>query len=127
MTDPNGPGAAAPGYRMFLRDLEMIASVGVHPHEKIKPQRIRVSVELTVKPRVAGAPDTLDSVLSYEEVANAIRAIVAEGHVHLIETLAERIASACLADHRASWVQVRVEKPDIFPDAATVGIEIERP
>ena len=115
------------GYRMFLRDLEMIASVGVHPHEKIKPQRIRVSVELHVKPRPAGAPDTLDSVLSYEEVAIAIRAIVAEGHVHLIETLAERVAAACLADDRADWVRVKVEKPDIFPDAATIGIEIERP
>jgi len=120
-------GGAAPGYRMFLRDLEIIASVGVHAHEKIKPQRIRVSVELQVLPRSEGAPDTLDSVLSYEEVANAIRAIVAEGHVHLIETLAERIAAACLADDRASRVRVRVEKPDIFPDAATVGIEIERP
>lgn len=118
---------SAPGYRMFLRDLEMIASVGVHPHEKIKPQRIRVSVDLDVGPRAADATDTLDSVLSYEDLATAIRGIVAEGHVHLIETLAERIAQACLSDHRATSVRVRVEKPDIFADAATVGIEIERP
>ena len=39
---------------MFLRDLELIASVGVHAHEKIKPQRIRVSIELNVGPRRPG-------------------------------------------------------------------------
>lgn len=120
-------GSARPGYRMFMRDLELIASVGVHAHEKIKPQRIRVSIELWVAPRSADARDTLDSVLSYEEVADAIRAIIAEGHVHLIETLAERVAQACLARNAVNWVKVKIEKPDIFPDAATVGIEIERP
>ena len=120
------PRAAKPGYRMFLRDLEMIASVGVHPHEKIRPQRIRVSIELRVRPRT-NSQDTLESVLSYEDVANAVRAIVSGGHVHLIETLAERIAQSCLSHPEVDWVQVRIEKPDVFPDIATVGIEIERP
>ena len=114
------------GYRMFLRDLEMIASVGVHPQEKIRPQRIRVSIDLRVQSRAPEAPDTLESVLSYEDVANAIREIVAEGHVHLIETLADRIAESCLSHQEVGWVQVRIEKPDIFPDIATVGVEIER-
>lgn len=123
MTAPDN----AAGYRIFLRDLELIASIGVHPHEKIKPQRIRVSVDLIVSLRPADAPDTLESAVSYEDVVNTIRGMVAEGHVHLIETLAERVAAACLAEPRVSWVKVRIEKPDIFPDAATVGIEIERP
>ena len=121
------PRAGQPGYRMFLRDLELIASVGVHPQEKIRPQRIRVSIELRVRPRAAGSEDTLESVLSYEDVANAVRGIVSQGHVHLIETLAERIAQSCLSHTEVEWVQVRIEKPDVFPDVATVGIEIERP
>jgi dihydroneopterin aldolase len=118
---------ASAGYRIFVRDLEMIASVGVHAHEKITPQRIRVSIDLRVGPRPADAPDTVDTVLSYENVVKAIRAIVAQGHFQLLETLAERIAAACLTHYTVNWVQVRIEKPDIFPDAATVGIEIERP
>ena len=77
--------------------------------------------------RAARAADRLETVLSYEDVANAIRAIVAEGHVHLIETLAERVAAVCLSDSRVSKVLVRIEKPDIFADIATVEIEIERP
>jgi 7,8-dihydroneopterin aldolase/epimerase/oxygenase len=114
-------------YRIFIRDLEMIASVGVHQFEKIKPQRIRVSIDLSVGPRPADATDTVDTVLSYENVVKAVRAIVATGHFHLIETLAERIAAECLQHYTVSSAKVKIEKPDIFPDAATVGIEIERP
>jgi dihydroneopterin aldolase len=55
-----------------------------------------------------------------------VRALVAERHVNLIETLAERIASLVLEDRRVREVSVRVEKLDIFPDAASVGIEIVR-
>jgi dihydroneopterin aldolase len=114
-------------YRIFIRDLEMIASVGVHQFEKIKPQRIRVSIDLTVGPRGPDATDTVDTVLSYENVVKAVRAIVATGHFHLIETLAERIAAECLNHYTVVSAKVKIEKPDIFPDAATVGIEIERP
>jgi dihydroneopterin aldolase len=44
----------------------------------------------------------------------------------LLETLAEEIAAICLQDGRVRSVRVRVEKLDIFPDAASVGVEIER-
>ena len=114
-------------YRIFVRDLEMIASVGVHAHEKVRPQRIRVSIDLTVGPRAPDATDTVDTVLSYENIVKAVRAIVATGHFQLIETLAERVAAECLKHYTVSGVKVKIEKPDIFPDAATVGIEIERP
>ena len=43
-----------------------------------------------------------------------MRGIVAAGHVRLVETLAERIAEACLADRRVHLARVRVEKLDIF-------------
>jgi dihydroneopterin aldolase len=114
-------------YRIFIRDLEMIASVGVYEFEKVRPQRIRVSIDLNVGPRAPDATDTADTVLSYENIVKATRAIVATGHFHLIETLAEKIAAECLNHYTVASVTVKIEKPDIFPDAATVGIEIERP
>ena len=119
--------AMGKNYRIFVRDLEMIASVGVHEFEKVRPQRIRVSIDLAVGPRAPDATDTVDTVLSYENIVKATRAIVATGHFQLIETLAERIAAECLNHYTVASVKVKIEKPDIFPDAATVGIEIERP
>ena len=118
--------AGGKNYRIFIRDLEMIASVGVHAFEKVRPQRIRVSIDLSVGPRPADATDTVDSVLSYENIVKAVRAIVATGHFHLIETLAERVAAHCLVDPRVENARVRVEKPDIMPSCRSVGVEVER-
>jgi dihydroneopterin aldolase len=46
--------------------------------------------------------------------------------VNLVETLAERAAALCLADPAALSVRLRVEKLDVYPDAASVGVEIVR-
>jgi hypothetical protein len=64
--------------------------------------------------------------LDYEKVANLVRSIVGSGHMRLVETLAERIAEACLTDARVRLVRIRVEKLDVFPDAVSAGVEIER-
>ena len=118
---------------MFLRDMVLIASIGVHPHEHAAPQRVRINVDLGVEDdgarplsRTPVGRDELARVVDYEKLADRVRAIVATGHVRLVETLAERIAEACLTDHRVHFARVRVEKLDIFTDAASAGVEIER-
>lgn len=111
---------------VFVRDLEIIALLGVHEHEKRKAQRIIVNIDLAVREDLANLADDIKNVVSYETVVKRVEAIVAQGHVHLVETLAERIAEACLADERVSAARVRIEKPDIIPNARSVGVEIER-
>jgi dihydroneopterin aldolase len=76
--------------------------------------------------RQAVGRDELSRVVDYEAIVNRVRAIVAAGHVQLVETLAERLAEACLADARVAVATVRVEKLDVFADAASAGVEIER-
>jgi 7,8-dihydroneopterin aldolase/epimerase/oxygenase len=118
--------ASASVRHMFIRDLVLECLIGVHKHEQRKPQRIRINVDLAVREEGRVRSDKLTDVVDYEEVADRIRAIVASGHVNLVETLAENIADMCLTDVRIAAVRVRVEKLDIFPDAAAVGVEIER-
>jgi 7,8-dihydroneopterin aldolase/epimerase/oxygenase len=126
------PDAEAGLRRVFLRDLVMAASIGVFPHEHEQRQRIRVNVELGVAdPNAApGAPpvgpDELGRVVDYTHIADTIRRLASAGHVRLVETLAERIAAALLADSRVRVARVRVEKLDIFRDAEAAGVEIER-
>lgn len=110
---------------VFLRDMVLPAHIGIYAHEHAGPQRIRVNIDLGVD-EGADVSDELSRVVDYERVANTVRGIVAEGHVRLVETLAERIARACLADPRVRLARVRVEKLDVFPDAASAGVEIER-
>ncbi|HMA50666.1 MAG TPA: dihydroneopterin aldolase [Magnetospirillaceae bacterium] len=112
---------------VFVRDLMLDAHIGVHSHEKLGAQRIRVNVDLAVFEKdVDGIGDQLANVVCYEEVVSGIRGLVAEGHVNLVETLAEQIAALCLEDRRVRVARVRVEKLDVFADATSVGVEIER-
>jgi len=118
---------------VFVRDLVLGASIGIYPHEHAARQRVRINIDLGVEddpPRGVSRPavgrDDLSRVVDYEAIANRVRAIVAAGHVRLVETLAERIAEACLTDHRVHLARIRVEKLDVFSDAASVGVEVER-
>ena len=118
---------------MFIRDLVLTASIGVHAHEHTAPQRVRINVDLAITDdgaaktsRAAVGQDDLGRVVDYEALVNRIRAMVAAGHVQLVETLAERLAEACLADDRILIARVRVEKLDIFADATSAGVEVER-
>jgi dihydroneopterin aldolase len=94
---------------------------------------VRINLDLAIADdgdarlsRPAVGEDNLARVVDYEALVTRTRALVAAGHVQLVETLAERIAEACLTDPRIISVRVRVEKLDVFADAAAAGVEIER-
>jgi len=127
---PPLPGIASADRRVrhvFLRDLVLAASVGVWPHERGRTQRVRINLDLAVAEPASPVPDQHDAVVCYDRIAAAVRQLVAAGeHVQLIETLAERIATVALADPRILRARIRVEKLDVYPDAASVGVEIER-
>jgi dihydroneopterin aldolase len=125
---------AALGWRhVFVRGLTVAGRIGVGADERAQPQRLRISVDLAVhddaarnlsRPRISR--DELSHVVDYSAVAAEVRRIVGLEPINLVETLAERIAEACLLDARIHVARVRVEKPDVMVDADSVGVEIER-
>ena len=112
--------------RVLLRDLVAGCFLGIHSHEKGSRQRVRVNLDLGVRDDGPCEGDSIHDVVCYEEVAEGLRRLPAGPHVNLVETLAENIARFCLDDPRVVTVRVRVEKLDVFPDAAAAGVEIER-
>ena len=121
------PGAdAAPGIRregltVFVRGLEVAAGIGVHDHELGRLQRLVLDVSLELAP---AAVERLADTINYETVAEAARAIAAEGHVGLVETFAERLALALLTDGRVRRCTVRIEKPGALDGAVAPGCEV---
>jgi dihydroneopterin aldolase len=108
--------------RVFVTGLKVQAEIGVYRHEIGRVQPLVVDVELDVP--TAGA-DRLSDTLNYETIMAAAREIAAGGHIELVETFAERLARACLADPRVTKARVRVEKPlALAPDAVAAGVEI---
>ncbi|WP_374446748.1 dihydroneopterin aldolase [Stella sp.] len=112
-------------YRILVRDLMVAASIGAFAHERHARQRVRIDVTLEARPDPRQPEDALRRVVSYGDIVEGVRALVADTHYNLAETLADRIARMALADPRTIRVTVRVEKPDVIP-GATVGVEIER-
>ena len=111
--------------KVLVRDLILPCRIGVYSHEKDHEQRVRINLELTCVEHPA-VNDEHRNVVCYADVVEDIRRILGEGHINLVETLAERIAAQCLDDHRIVGAKVRVEKLDVMPEASAVGVEIER-
>lgn len=112
-----------PEYTTILDDLDVAMRLGIHPHEAT-PQRVRLSVAMTVDYPQAPSADRIEEVLDYDFVREGIHRLAGEGFA-LQETLVEAVAALCLSDPRVREVRVRSMKLDVYPDAA-VGCEVVR-
>ncbi len=120
------PSAPRAIYRIVVRDLLLMCRIGIYEHERLAPQRVRINVDLAVSETVGDTGDDIANVYNYEDVISGTKSVIASRHIDLVETLAEEIASHCLKDARVEDVRVRVEKLDVYAEAESVGIEIER-
>jgi len=109
--------------RIFVRDLVTTMEIGAYSHERGRRQRVSFDVAADVR-RTLTDGDDMRRVFSYDVLTDTIRAVVAEGPVQLVETLAERIAARLLEHAAIIRVRIKVEKLDLGPGA--VGVEIMR-
>ena len=111
-------------YSIILDRLDVAMRLGIHAHE-MEPQRVRLSVEMTVRYPHPPSADAIDEVMDYDFVRTGIQELAAGPGFALQETLVEAIAAMCLADARVQRVRVRSMKLDVYPDAR-VGCEVVR-
>jgi dihydroneopterin aldolase len=109
--------------RILVRDFVLPIRIGAYQHEREKTQNVRFNVDVGIVRAPHVAQDMRD-VFSYDVILDGIRMIVAQEHIALIETLAERIAALILAQPRVVSVTLTIEKLDVGPGA--VGVEIVR-
>lgn len=98
--------------RVALRGLKARGHHGVFPKEREEGQTFIVDLVLGLDTRSAAADDDLSKTAHYGIVAEEVVAVVEGEPVNLIETLAERIAQACLKHEEVQEVEVCVHKPD---------------
>jgi dihydroneopterin aldolase len=113
-------------YRILVKDLVLPCSIGAYPEERLRRQRVRFNVDLQALWPGGALDDDLEKVVNYKNITTGIRALVEQGHINLVETLAERVADVCFADPRVVEARVSVEKLDVEPAASGIGVEIER-
>jgi dihydroneopterin aldolase len=111
--------------RLFLRNYEVMINIGVHDFEKRGEQRVLINVDLYI-PLAQSTPksDQLEEVVDYDFMRETVSRRMAQGHVHLQETLCDDVARAMLAHPRVRAVRVSTMKPDVYPDCEGVGVEV---
>src|SRR5213079_1742398 len=95
-------GSAVSPDRITLTGLRVPGHHGVYDFERRDGQDFVVDVTLELDTSAAAKSDDVADTVHYGELAEAIAAVVAGEPVNLLETLAERIATVCLADPRVT-------------------------
>lgn len=108
---------------IFVRNHVIDCNIGVYAEEKGVTQKVRLSVHAYLAPAVKSSRDEMIEVPSYTDIIDAISEITSQGHINLVETLAERIAATLLTDQRIDGVSVVIEKLERGP---VRGVEIYR-
>ena len=106
---------------ILVRGLELSCLIGILDHEYTTPQRIRVSVELTLKSN--DPAQVLGDSLCYMDVQNVIRSLT-QTHVALVEHLANAVVDHYRGDPRVASVMVEILKLDVAPHAQGVGVRV---
>ncbi len=113
--------------RIFIDGFALDVSIGFHPFELEAHQRVLINVDLYV-PLAHSMPvrDARDEIFDYDFVREELTRLARSRHFNLQETLLEGIVELLLANPKVRAVRVSTEKPDVYPDCRTVGIEVFR-
>ena len=110
--------------RILIDAIEVMADIGFHDFEIGVPQRLLVSVELWLDPPVPPADDDPGRAWDYDVVVQAVRSLAISRRYNLQETLVHAIFARIASLHGISALKVSSTKPDVYPDASGVGVEI---
>ena len=111
--------------RLFLRNFEVPIAIGVDDNEKLGAQRMLVNVDVYI-PLQWSTPtrDDLSEVVDYNFMRDTLMMRTQSGHIQLQETLCDDVARILLSHPKVIAVRVSTEKPDIYADCESVGVEV---
>jgi dihydroneopterin aldolase len=110
--------------RILLDSLEVEADIGFHDFEIGKPQRLIVTVEIWLDELDPPADDSPAAAWDYDLLRSEILRIAGERRYNLQETLVHAVYRRLAAMRGVKALRVKSAKPDIYPDAKAVGVEI---
>lgn len=110
--------------RILLESLEVVTDIGFHEFEVGAPQRLLVTVEIWLEDATLPADDDPERAWNYDFLRTEVEEIASSRRFNLQETLAHAIFDRLAAFRGVRALRVRTSKPDIYPEAHGVGVEI---
>ena len=110
--------------RIVLESLEVQTDIGLHEFEVGTPQRLSVTVEIWLDDTTAPADDDPQRAWNYDFLRTEVEEIASSRRFNLQETLAHEVFERLAAFRGVRALRVRTSKPDVYPDAHGVGVEV---
>ena len=110
--------------RIMLESLEVRADIGFHDFEVGAPQRLLVSVEIWLEDSSLPPDDDPSRAWNYDFLRLEVEEIAAARRYNLQETLAHAVFDRISEFRGIRALRVRTSKPDVYPEAHGVGVEI---
>lgn len=110
--------------RILLESLAVQADIGFHEFEVGAPQRLLVTVEIWLDDLSPPSDDDPTRAWNYDFLRAEVEEIAAARRYNLQETLAHAVFDRIAAFRGVRALRVRTSKPDVYPEAHGVGVEI---
>ena len=112
--------------RILIKDLLARCIIGVNDEEQRNKQDVIINIILSGDYRKACLSDNIEDAVDYSTIKKRVLSEVETSQYHLVEALAEKIASICLEHPGVISADVTVEKPSALRFARSVGVQIVR-
>ncbi len=112
--------------RIIIKELLVRCVLGVDDEERRELQDVLITVTMHADLRKAGQSDRIEDAIDYRAIKKEVLAAAEGSRYRLIEALADRIATLCLAHAGVHSVDVLVEKPGSLRFARSAAVEISR-
>ena len=110
--------------KLFLEDLEVLVDIGIHDFEINKPQRLQVSVSVSLDPTQIDDADEIGATFDYDFIRSEIKELVDSRRFNLQETLCRLILEKITIEKSVVGATVTTKKIDVYPDCAGVGVQM---
>lgn len=110
--------------KLFLEDLEVLVDIGIHDFEINKPQRLQISVSVSLDPTQIDVADEIGATFDYDFIRSEIKDLVGSRRFNLQETLCRLILEKITIEESVVGATVTTKKIDVYPDCAGVGVQM---
>jgi dihydroneopterin aldolase len=110
--------------RIFLDSLEVMTDIGFHEFEIGVPQRLLVTVEIWLDHIPPADSDDPALAWDYDFLREQVEELAGARRYNLQESLAHAIYDRVAALRGVRALRVVTSKPDVYPEARSVGVEL---
>lgn len=110
--------------RILLEEFAVPVDIGFHDFEVGRPQRVFVTIEVWLDEASFASEDVVAAAWDYDFLRTEVLRLVEGRRYNLQETLLREIYTLVAARAGVTGLRIATSKPDVYPDCASVGVEL---